>query len=143
MGEHVSNATFRLVDFSVQHAGGSHASFERDPMRHRAQLDEFFARTGGDYSRFNYLGEWHSHPRFAPLPSPTDVATMQSIAEDPEVGVNFLVLLIARLIGRWRLELSATAFRAGHDPIPVEVSVDRTDSATPACGSWLRRLFRW
>jgi integrative and conjugative element protein (TIGR02256 family) len=136
MGEHVGEDVFRLVDFSVQHAGGTHASFERDPARHRAQLDEFFGRTGRDYSRFNYLGEWHSHPRFEPLPSAADIATMQSMVEDPAVGANFLVLLIARRTGRRRTELSATAFRPGMEPAPVMMSFEPAGAAATRSG-WL------
>jgi [CysO sulfur-carrier protein]-S-L-cysteine hydrolase len=120
MGEHLHGESFRLVDFSVQHSGGTVSHFTRDPSQHQAQLDAFFARTGSDFARFNYLGEWHSHPSFEPHPSFDDIQTMQSIVEDPNVGVNFLILIIARL--RWRrLELSAVAFvRNGH---PVEVSL--------------------
>src|SRR5262249_15377301 len=82
MGEHVAGETFRLVDFSVQHSGGSAVHFVRDPAEHQTQLDGFFARTAADFTRFNYLGEWHSHPSFEPLPSPEDVATMHSIVAD-------------------------------------------------------------
>ena|ERR1019366_1321347 len=91
MGEHVRDETFRVLEISVQRSGGSQSCFIRDPRSHQAQLQKFFAHTGRDYSRFNYLGEWHSHPSFDPLPSATDVATMQSIVDDPEVGANFLV----------------------------------------------------
>ncbi len=142
MGEHVGGEVFRLIDLSVQHAGGSHVSFERDPERHRAHLEEFFARTGRDYSRYNYLGEWHSHPHFEPLPSPMDMRTMQSIVEDPDVGANFLVLVIARLTRRRRIALSATAFRSAAKPIPVQVSID-LEGGVPERRSWFDWLFRW
>ena len=77
-------------------------------------------------TRFNYLGEWHSHPSFEPLPSDTDIRTMQSLVEDPDVGVNFLVLMVCRMAsGRGRvLELTATAFRAGANPLAVPISVE-------------------
>jgi integrative and conjugative element protein (TIGR02256 family) len=95
MGEHIGDELFRVVEISVQRSGGTAACFIRHPNEHKAQLERFFAQTGNDYARFNYLGEWHSHPSFEPAPSETDVCTMQSIVEDPEVGVNFLVLLCA------------------------------------------------
>jgi proteasome lid subunit RPN8/RPN11 len=69
MGEHVRDEIFRVVDISVQRAGGSEAYFIRDPASHKTQLEKFFADTGADYSRFNYLGEWHSHPTFEAVPS--------------------------------------------------------------------------
>jgi hypothetical protein len=67
---------------------------------------------------------------------------MQSIVEDPAVSVNFLVLVIARLARRRRIELSATAFRAGMTPVPVQISIER-NAAVPerrGCFAW---LFRW
>jgi hypothetical protein len=50
------------VDISFQKRGGTFAHFVRDPTHHKAFLTDFFASTGKDYKRFNYLGEWHSHP---------------------------------------------------------------------------------
>jgi [CysO sulfur-carrier protein]-S-L-cysteine hydrolase len=126
MGEHVRDELFRLVDLTVQRSGGTHACFIRRPEDHNAQLEKFFAETGNDFSRFNYMGEWHSHPSFEPLPSDTDIRTMQSMVEDPDAGVNFLVLMVCRMAsGRRRvLELTATAFRAGACPISVPISVE-------------------
>jgi len=143
MGEHVRDEVFRAVEISVQHSGGSHANFIRRPADHQAQLDDFFKRTSADYTRFNYLGEWHSHPSFEPLPSFTDMKTMQSIVDDPAVGVNFLVLLILRL-ARWqKIELSATVFRRGGDPYPTVVSVECEKPETAAIiARCLRRIFR-
>ena len=69
MGEHVLDEMFRVTEISVQRAGGSEACFVRDPASHKTQLEKFFADTGADYSRFNYLGEWHSHPTFEAVPS--------------------------------------------------------------------------
>jgi hypothetical protein len=57
-------------------ASGSHTRFRRDPKTHQKTLDEFFERTGRDYQRFNYLGEWHSHPSFSVQPSVEDIETM-------------------------------------------------------------------
>jgi len=126
MGEHVRDELFRLVELSVQRGGGTDACFIRRPSDHEAQLEKFFAQTGNDYTRFNYLGEWHSHPSFDPLPSDTDISAMQSMVEDPDVGVNFLVLLVCRMAsGRGRvLEMTSTAFRAGAPPLAVPISVE-------------------
>jgi proteasome lid subunit RPN8/RPN11 len=124
VGEHVKDETFRLADLSVQRSGGTAAHFERDPAHHKTFLADFFAGTGHDYTRFNYIGEWHSHPSFEPLPSGEDCATMAEIVEDPDVGVNFAVLIIARLRALGRMELSATLFRRGASPEPVEVEIE-------------------
>lgn len=144
MGEHLRDEIFRVMDISVQRSGGSQACFVRDPNHHQVQLQEFFSRTGGDYSRFNYLGEWHSHPSFEPLPSPTDVQTMRSIIDDPAIGVNFLVLLIPRLSIGGSIETTATAFTMGSPPIPVPVLIE-ADSQAQRQGKayeWLRKVFK-
>lgn len=133
MGEHVGEDTFRLVDLSVQHSGGTGGCFTRTPKRHAKQLDEFFLRTGHEYGRFNYLGEWHSHPSFEVIPSATDIATMQSLVEDADTGVNFLVLLICRL-DHAQLNISATAFRPGALPVAVELAYEQEEGKAEVSG---------
>jgi len=124
MGEHLHDDVFRLAEISVQRIGGTHSGFVRTPEAHQAQLDAFFEQTGNNYRRFNYLGEWHSHPHFSPLPSNEDLRTMQSIVDDPASGMNFLVLLIVRLTSGSALAMTATAFRRGVDPCAVHVAAD-------------------
>lgn len=140
MGEHVESETFRIAAISFQRSGGSAVHFVRDPEQHRAFSDKFFAETGHDYERFNYLGEWHSHPCFAALPSERDVLTSQELVEGDDLGVNFLVLLICRLARFGRLEMSVTAFRRGGKPEPVSVELEAEDSDEPQ--SILRRFLR-
>lgn len=96
MGEHVEGEVFRVVEVTVQQPG-TVATFVRMIWDAVASLGRFFARTGHQYTKFNYLGEWHSHPAFRLHPSDRDSATMWGIVEDPEVGANFTVLLIVRL----------------------------------------------
>jgi proteasome lid subunit RPN8/RPN11 len=130
VGESVGGDIFRLVDISVQHSGGSVVHFVRDPDKDF--LAKFFERTEKDYTRFNYIGEWHSHPAFEPLPSREDIGTMVDIIEDPYVGVNFAILIIARLERRRLLQLSATLFRRGVAPEAVNVEIEaRTDEEAP------------
>lgn len=132
LGEQVHADVFRVVDITVQQSGGSQACFVRHPREHEADLDRFFERTHANYTRFNYLGEWHSHPSFAPFPSETDRQTMQSIVSDPTVGANFLVLMIAKLARRKRLLIHATAFRPGIEPIEVAVDVEHPSAQAGA-----------
>ncbi|MDE5446140.1 hypothetical protein GWG65_33045 [Bradyrhizobium sp. CSA207] len=124
VGEHVEGETFRIVEASVQRTGGSAVHFVRDPKHSREFLDDFFVRTGNDYRRFNYIGEWHSHPSFEPVPSTSDIKSMYDIVEDHDVGVNFVVLIVARLLLRSSLQLSATLFRAGEPPEVVNVVIE-------------------
>lgn len=106
MGEHVGTNEFVVRELSV-HRRGSFASFLRRIEDALGQMRAFFKRTGHDYRRYNYIGEWHSHPSFAPFPSSTDDASMLDIVQDARVGANFVVLLIAKLGSEQ--ELVATA----------------------------------
>jgi [CysO sulfur-carrier protein]-S-L-cysteine hydrolase len=114
MGEQLIPGHFRIIDFSVDSKSGGGAHFVRRPEHHREALEAFFARTGSEFSRFNYLGEWHSHPSFPPVPSHQDVNAMHRLVEE-EQEINFSVLLIARTRWRFLLEYSVLLFqRGGH-----------------------------
>lgn len=116
MAEQLDVGHFRIVDFSVDEQTGSVAHFVRSPEHHEAALAKFFARTGNDFRRFNYLGEWHSHPSFSVLPSSEDQAAMVSLVEG-ERGISFAVLMIVRLGARRLLECSISLFvRGGSSP---------------------------
>ena len=144
LGEHVREDIFRVVEITAQHDGGSHVGFMRFPQQHNEQLQSFFCRTGQNYTRFNYLGEWHSHPCFEPTPSTMDLQTMQSMASDPAVGANFLVLIVARLANDHGLECSATVFQEGILPLSVALQVEPDDliSRQRTAYAWIRRIFR-
>ncbi|CAG9180614.1 Mov34/MPN/PAD-1 family protein [Cupriavidus pinatubonensis] len=122
--ELISDGVFTIADFSVQRTGGSVASFVREPSMHKRFLRRFFQRTGYEYERFNYIGEWHSHPLFPAVPSPTDLRQMQSIADDPEQVATFVVLLIVRLRPAGKIEATAHAFRRGRLPVTVTLEME-------------------
>lgn len=143
LGEHVGDEAFRLVDVTVQRSGGSSAHFVRDPAQHQPQLDSFFAKTSEHFTRYNYLGEWHSHPSFEPLPSAKDIATMQTIVEHEEVGANFAVLIIARIGFIGRVQLSACLFRPFSRPEEVQIVMEQaalTESQFFKVGRWIKRI---
>ena len=110
--EQLAPAHFRIVDFSLNAYSGSDITFKRDPELHRQALDEFFCRTGNEFSRFNYLGEWHSHPSFSAHPSREDIATMTDLVENGE-EITFAVLMIVRLRFRFWMDCTFTAFARG------------------------------
>ena len=87
---------FSVAEITVQRAG-TVATFVRAIWDAVTSLKQFFAKKDHQYTRFNYLGEWHSHPSFQLHPSDRDSVTMWGIVEDPEVGANFAVLLIVRM----------------------------------------------
>ncbi|MFQ5851379.1 MAG: Mov34/MPN/PAD-1 family protein [Candidatus Binatia bacterium] len=110
MGKCLAPNRFRVADLTIQKRGGSFASFMRRLGQALAALTRFFQQTGGEYTRFNYLGEWHSHPSFSTAPSEKDVRSMLEIVGDPKVKPNFVALIIVRLGVGGRLEGSATVF---------------------------------
>lgn len=116
VGEHRGDDHFVILDLSVQVTEGTRDHFVRDPAQHQPFLDAFFARTGHDYTRFNYLGEWHSHVRVAAVPSGEDIATMQALVANPATNAALAVLLVARRGRRGPVELSTTVFREGYPP---------------------------
>ena len=97
MAEHVGSNEFRVADLTVQLQGGTFATFVRLVDSILTPLRAFFTATGRDYTRFNYIGEWHSHHSFQLTPSSRDDVTMLEIVMDPTVGARFAVLLIVRL----------------------------------------------
>lgn len=121
-GEDLGDGRFLIVDISVQRNGGGFAHFVRDSSIHRRFMRRFFARTGNQYGRYNYLGEWHSHPSFSTQPSSTDARQMQQLIENEDQQANFLILVIAKLDRLGEVEASAHAFRRGLFPIKVLLS---------------------
>src|SRR6267378_4356395 len=96
MAEHASVNTFIIRDLTV-HRRGTLASFIRRIEEAWSALTRFFESTKRDYERFNYIGEWHSHPSFNPLPSGRDHQSMHEIISDRSAGANFVVLMIVKL----------------------------------------------
>lgn len=124
LGEHVGPERFRVVDLTVQ-TDGSFARFVRALIAAAAALRDFFARTSHDYRRFNYLGEWHSHPSFSTEPSQQDRRSMQEIVDDREVGANFAVLLIVRLGAAGSLDHSVNVFVPGAPSFAGHLTFER------------------
>jgi [CysO sulfur-carrier protein]-S-L-cysteine hydrolase len=121
MGEHVGPDTFRVKELTIQRKGGTFASFVRLVQGVLAPLKAFFHATHHDYIRFNYLGEWHSHHSFDLTPSGTDHNTMFEIIDDPQLGANFVVLLLAKLGEGNRLDCGAFLYQPKVNPRIVQV----------------------
>ena len=107
-GEQLAPSDFRVTDLTFQQRPGTFARFFVDLVQAARDALRFFERTEHRYTRYNYIGEWHSHPSFEVHPSSTDIASMRSIVQDPGFQGNFAVLMIVRL-----------------------------DEATVTCGGWL------
>ena len=116
LAEQLAPGHFRVVDFSLDLCSGSHASFRRDPAVHQKAMDAFFAKTGREFNRFNYLGEWHSHPAFPVCPSRDDIDTMTDLVEHSRSEITFALLLVVRLRFWVWMDYSLTIFARGYAP---------------------------
>jgi len=113
-GEHLGGTDFRLIEATLQMTRGSAASFSRDGGSARRELKRLTRRYGNP-SRFNYLGEWHSHPCAPVTPSLVDEHTMFQLLSQDKTGLNFLLLIINRLEPDGTVTLAAQAcLKSGH-----------------------------
>jgi proteasome lid subunit RPN8/RPN11 len=121
--EQIGDGKFLVKALSVQR-DGTPISFVRDPAQHRKFMRRFHLLTGNQPQRFNYLGEWHSHPSFLALPSAPDLREMHAEIADPEQTASFLVLMIVKLGKDAGLTGSAHAFRRSHSAIRVSLNAE-------------------
>lgn len=125
-GEQLAPSLFRVTELTVQSRVGTFASFIVDVVEAARAALAFFRRTGHDYLRHNYIGEWHSHPSFAVKPSPKDSNTMREIVTAEDFAGSFAVLMIVRLDGT-KLRSGAWLFdpRGQEQPVNLEIESDR------------------
>ena len=109
MGEHIGPNEFTVNEITV-HRCGTFAYFVRRIEDATNRFRNFFNETGHHYQRFNYIGEWHSHPSFEPYPSVKDDRTILQIVQDKNVGANFVVLVIAKLGSKGELIITAHTY---------------------------------
>ena len=113
--EQKAYSEFHLLDATFQMIGGDTYSFERDGEKAQKNLRRLHRCYSGTPQRFNYFGEWHSHPHSAVIPSHVDTRTMWQILHNTDETVNFIVLLIVKLVQQSSLDTGATVFlRSGH-----------------------------
>lgn len=124
MAEDIGNQSFRIVNISIDEKSGTINSFSRSSDEHDKTLVRFHEANIGKHQRYNYLGEWHTHPRFSIQPSHKDIKAMANLV-DGEGGVDFAVLLIAKLKWFRKLECSANLFVRNHASFyPVSVILE-------------------
>ncbi len=116
MGEHVGPDTFRVKELTIQRKAGTFAAFRRMVAEILGPLFAFFDTTKHDYTRFNYIGEWHSHHSFALIPSERDHNTMHDIVMDHRVGARFVLLLLVKLDHHGQFEGRITVYQPNKLP---------------------------
>lgn len=114
VAEQLAPGEFELVGFTVDLEVGTHNRFSSLPATHGEQLDRILTEHADRRGRVDYLGEWHSHPTFPPIPSDIDVASMTKMVDF--YRPSFAPLLIVRLLGTEMLETTFTTFQRGQPP---------------------------
>lgn len=125
MGEQLAPSHFRVSNITIQNRDGFFASFVRNLAIALEGLRRYFDMTERNYRRFNYLGEWHSHPSFEPKPSPKDEQSMFEIVNDPDVGANFAILMVVKLNPDDLFEATATVFAPNMQPFRATLDQER------------------
>ena len=127
--EQLSVGEFRIIEATCQNSRflGSNTTFMRKGKIARKQVKVLHNKYGGDPKKFNYFGEWHSHPSFPPIPSERDRATMCELIEEQDGAANFLVLLIIKYKSS-ELQLFAEAYLASGQILECEIHVENSGS---------------
>lgn len=128
-GEQIAEGDFRVVETTRQRLwGGTATTFHRRGGRARKEILAFHEKLGGDPERFNYLGEWHSHPSTPVWPSIQDEVTMYQLLADQGAAVNFLVLMILKLDRDSRLQIGAQTYLSSGHKIQCEIEIEDGDA---------------
>ena len=98
-GEQLSPSSFLASTLTFQKQKGTFARFFVDLTQAAQDALSFFNKTQHRYSRFNYIGEWHSHPSFTVHPSATDIESMRNLVTVSTFKGSFAILMIVKLDG--------------------------------------------
>jgi len=134
MGEHIAADTFRVKEITIQHKGGTFAAFVRIVEEMVAPLLAFFDTTKRDYTRFNYLGEWHSHHSFSLSPSGQDHTTMYNLVMDPKLGARFVILLLVKPDQNGLLDGNVTVYQPNKQPFTGSIIKESSGSHLDSAG---------
>lgn len=114
VAEQKAPGKFELVGLTVDLEVGTRDRFDSLPESHSQQMDQILLENSARAGRIDYLGEWHSHPTFSPIPSEIDVASMTDMVENS--GPSFAALVIVRLMTNASIHATITTFQRGKLP---------------------------
>ncbi|SMC99743.1 Mov34/MPN/PAD-1 family protein [Primorskyibacter flagellatus] len=127
-GEQIAEGDFRIVEATRQRFwGGTVTTFKRRGGAARKEILRLHERTGGNPERFNYLGEWHSHPMAPTVPSCRDETTMYELLADQAGAVNFLLLVIVRLDEEGQVRVGAQTYLGSGHKLSCGVEIEGAD----------------
>ena len=114
VAEQTAPGEFERVGLTVDLEAGTRDRFDSLPEPHSEQMDRVLLANRGRTGRIDYIGEWHSHPTFPPIPSNIDLASMTDMVENS--GPSFAALVIVRLMGNASIQATITTFQRGQLP---------------------------
>jgi len=128
-GEQVAEGDFRIIEATRQRFwGGTATTFKRRGRGARKDVLALHEKFGGDAKRFNYLGEWHSHPNAPAMPSLQDEITMCNLLAEQGAAVNFLVLIIVKLDETGLFHIGAVCYLASGHKLNCEIEIEDHES---------------
>lgn len=104
--------------------------FLRDLDHARRLAGEAFARDGSVW-----IGEWHTHPSAAPVPSTRDLHTYSRLLADPDLGFEAMVAIILTATDSGWVDLIARAWICSPSRTETVPLVTRTTPDESASGA--------
>jgi len=130
-GEQIAEGDFCIVEATRQRFfGGTATTFKRRGRGARKEILALHDKFGGDPERFNYFGEWHSHPNAPAWPSLQDEITMYNLLADQGGIVNFLVLIVVKLDEQARFHIDARTYLASGHKLNCEIEIEGAETDT-------------
>lgn len=134
-GEQMAEGDFRIIEATRQRFfGGTATTFKRRGGAARREILALHKKFGGDPQRFNYFGEWHSHPAAPAWPSLQDEITMYNLLADQGEAVNFLVLIIVKLDEEARFHIGAQTYLASGHKMNCEIEIEDAERDVAGTG---------
>jgi integrative and conjugative element protein (TIGR02256 family) len=112
-------------------AGGPGPGARRTPnafSRDRTFTEELADRVW-EADRSHWIGEWHTHPGSAPVPSPVDLASYLEHLSDPDLLFDVFVCVIAAVKSPEPTAVACWVVASTHAVnVPLEPTEERTQS---------------
>lgn len=110
ISEGIATATIEFATGPTSDSRHGRTRFTRGVAGLAGILDSWWQRTGS-----HYLGEWHTHPSSAPVPSQTDKNQMKRIASDSNYNCRTPILIVVGGIPDTKLTITVSVFDGATD----------------------------
>jgi integrative and conjugative element protein (TIGR02256 family) len=120
----------------IRHAGDPGLVAVRQPTFFLRDLDHAQRLAEKAFTRDGsiWIGEWHTHPAAAPVPSDRDLDTYARLLADPDLDFQVVVSIILAGQGDWSDPVVACAWACypeRAEAVPLVVDHQRAEARTP------------